>query len=69
MIEDKPALQQNRERKMRCNGRCSDWNAKQEQGRQCYCQKSIFASFYTGFILNNFILWRGEPAGSNHSLN
>lgn len=42
---------------------------KTEQGGRYYCQRSIFVSFSTGFILNNFVLWRGEPAGSNHSLN
>lgn len=31
MIEDKLALQQNRERKMRCNSRGSEWNAKQSR--------------------------------------
>lgn len=54
---------------MRCNSRGSEWNVKQNGAGGVIAKSLFFASLSTGFILNNFVLLRGEPAGSNHGHN
>lgn len=45
MIEDKLALQQNREKKMRCKGRGSEWNAKQSRASSVIARSLFLPPF------------------------